>query len=39
MERRQEGIDALKSVLSLHPNTRESGLAKTELIRLGEAGK
>lgn len=39
MERRQEGIDALKSVVSLHPNTRESGLAKTELIRLGEAGK
>jgi TolA-binding protein len=39
MERRQEGIDALKSVVSLHPNTRESGLAKAELIRLGEAGR
>jgi len=39
MERRQEGVDALKSVLTLHPNTRESGLAKAELVRLGETGK
>lgn len=37
MERRQEGVDALKSVLSLHPNTQESETAKAELARLGEA--
>jgi tol-pal system protein YbgF len=37
MERRQEGIDALKSVVSLHPNTQESETAKAELARLGEA--
>ena len=37
MERRQEGVDALKSVVSLHPNTQESELAKAELTRLGEA--
>jgi TolA-binding protein len=39
MERRQEGVEALKSVISLHPNTRESGLARAELVRLGEVGK
>jgi len=39
MERRQEGVEALKAVVSLHPNTRESGLAKAELIRLGETGR
>jgi len=39
MERRQEGVEALKSVITLHPNTRESGLAKSELLRLGEVGK
>jgi len=39
MERRQEGVEALKSVISLHPNTRESGLAKAELARLGEVVK
>jgi tol-pal system protein YbgF len=39
MERRQEGVDALKSVVSLHPNTQESELAKAELIRLGEANR
>jgi len=39
MERRQEGIEALKSVITLYPNTRESGLAKAELTRLGEVGK
>lgn len=39
MERRQEGVEALKAVVNLHPNTRESGLAKAELVRLGEAGK
>lgn len=39
MERRQEGVEALKSVITLHPNTRESGLAKAELARLGEVGK
>ena len=39
MERRQEGVEALKSVVSLHPNTRESGLAKAELLRLGESVK
>jgi tol-pal system protein YbgF len=37
MERRQEGVDALKSVVSLHPNTQESETAKAELARLGEA--
>lgn len=37
MERRQEGVEALKSVVSLHPNTPESEQAKTELSRLGEA--
>jgi TolA-binding protein len=36
MERRQEGVDALKSVLSLHPNTQEYETAKAELVRLGE---
>jgi len=39
MERRQEGVEALKAVVSLHPNTRESGMAKAELIRLGETGR
>ena len=39
MERRQEGVEALKSVITLYPNTRESGLAKAELTRLGEVGK
>ncbi|MCI0663445.1 MAG: tetratricopeptide repeat protein [Acidobacteria bacterium] len=37
MERRQEGVEALKSVVSLHPNTQESEAAKAELVRLGEA--
>lgn len=37
MERRQEGVEALKSVVSLHPNSQESEMAKAELIRLGEA--
>src|SRR5499426_554247 len=37
MERRQEGVEALKSVVSLHPNTQESETAKAELVRLGEA--
>ena len=37
MERRQEGVEALKSVVSLHPNTQESEMARAELIRLGEA--
>jgi tol-pal system protein YbgF len=39
MERRQEGVEALKSVVSLYPNTQESELAKAELVRLGEARK
>lgn len=39
MERRQEGVEALKSVVSLHPNSRESEMAKAELVRLGEARK
>jgi len=39
MERRQEGVEALRSVITLHPNTRESSLARAELVRLGEAGK
>jgi tol-pal system protein YbgF len=37
MERRQEGVAILKSVVSLHPNTQESELAGAELLRLGEA--
>lgn len=37
MERRQEGIETLKTVVSLHPNTQESETAKAELVRLGEA--
>ena len=37
MERRQEGVEVLKSVVSLHPNTQESETAKVELARLGEA--
>jgi tol-pal system protein YbgF len=37
MERRQEGVETLKSVVSLHPNTQESEMAKAELARLGEA--
>lgn len=37
MERREEGVEALKSVVSLHPNTQESETAKAELVRLGEA--
>lgn len=37
MERRQEGVEALKSVVSLHPNTQESETARAELVRLGEA--
>jgi tol-pal system protein YbgF len=37
MERRQEGVEALKSVVSLHPNTQESEMARAELVRLGEA--
>ena len=37
MERRQEGVEALKSVVSLYPNTQESETAKAELVRLGEA--
>jgi tol-pal system protein YbgF len=39
MERRQEGVEALKSVVSLYPNTQESEIAKAELVRLGEARK
>src|SRR5215813_3470440 len=37
MERRQEGVEVLKSVVSLHPNTQESETARVELARLGEA--
>jgi tol-pal system protein YbgF len=39
MERRQEGVEALKSVVSLHPNTQESEMARAELVRLGEANR
>jgi tol-pal system protein YbgF len=39
MEKRQEGVEALKSVVSLHPNTQESEMAKAELVRLGETRK
>jgi tol-pal system protein YbgF len=39
MERRQEGVAILKSVVSLHPNTQESELAAAELLRLGEANR
>jgi tol-pal system protein YbgF len=37
LEKRQEGVETLKSVISLYPNTQESELAKAELVRLGEA--
>jgi TolA-binding protein len=36
LERRQDGVEVLKNVLSLYPNTREAELARSELIRLGE---
>jgi tol-pal system protein YbgF len=39
MERRQEGVAILKSVVSLHPNTQESELAGAELLRLGETNR
>jgi tol-pal system protein YbgF len=39
LERRQEGVEVLKSVVSLHPNTQESETAKVELVRLGETRK
>jgi TolA-binding protein len=39
MEKRQEGVEALKSVVTLHPNTQESEMAKAELVRLGETRK
>jgi tol-pal system protein YbgF len=36
LERRQEGVSALKSVIAQSPNSREAALAKNELNRLGE---
>ncbi|MGE3435213.1 MAG: tol-pal system YbgF family protein [Blastocatellales bacterium] len=36
LERRQEGVEALKAVINLYPNSRESELARSELTRLGE---
>lgn len=36
LEKRQEGVDTLKTVISLYPNSRESEMARSELIRLGE---
>ncbi len=36
LEKRQEGVETLKTVISLHPNSRESEMARSELIRLGE---
>jgi tol-pal system protein YbgF len=36
LERRREGVNALKSVIAQSPNSREASLAKNELNRLGE---
>jgi len=36
LEKRQEGVETLKTVISLYPNSRESEIARSELIRLGE---
>lgn len=36
LERRQEGVEELKAVISRYPNSRESEMARSELTRLGE---
>jgi TolA-binding protein len=36
LERREEGVDILKSLISQYPNSQEATLAKNELNRLGE---
>jgi len=36
LERRQEGVEALKAVINLYPNSRESEMARSELTRLTE---
>lgn len=36
LERRQEGVEALKAVINLYPNSHESEMARSELTRLGE---
>jgi tol-pal system protein YbgF len=36
LEKRQEGVETLKAVISQYPNSQEAELAKSELIRLGE---
>jgi TolA-binding protein len=35
-EKRVEGVDALKTVMSLYPDSREAAMARSELTRLGE---
>lgn len=36
LERRQEGVEELKAVISRYPNSLESEMARSELTRLGE---
>lgn len=36
LERRREGIEELRAVINRYPNSRESEMARSELIRLGE---
>lgn len=36
LEKRQEGVETLKALISLYPNSQEAESAKSELVRLGE---
>jgi TolA-binding protein len=36
LEKRIEGVEALKAVMSLYPDSREAAMARSELLRLGE---
>lgn len=36
LERRDEGVASLKSLIAQHPNSREASIARSELSRLGE---
>jgi TolA-binding protein len=36
LEKRTEGVEALKTLVSLYPDSREASLARSELTRLGE---
>ena len=36
LEKRIEGVEALKTVMSLYPDSREAAMARSELLRLGE---